>query len=367
MLDKLPSIIDNTEFENGFAITEDGVYTPAYVASQRGFSSGRFSPGETLDNFYKRLKDEAGILGLCPFEACGEYLDFSKLENASLDEHNSFWDDFSEIVGKVNYGELMPRSKLMIAKLNGVQVDDGVAAEIGYFAGKFNRPIAGILTDKRLDVNESIKYFLGEGPYKGAIFSGRDSIDNAIQSLGQALPKTRKNIKSDYKNNGNFQGNKIRIQGRDYTPAIVFSHAGYDSSDNKNLEKFCSELLKTGVFPMPTFESEFSIIERDAYDEAGKIHPGIIYNELMPRAEFAISMLDGAHTLSDDVAAEIGFFAGRYNKANIGIRSDFRLADHPRAPINIAVRYFMDQGPYNGMFFHGPGSYENALEHISKL
>src|SRR3990172_4839460 len=110
-LDKLPSIIMNTKFdEKGFAITEQGVLVPAYVASQLGFSTtGR----EQLQCFYNKLKKEADVLALCPFEACGEYLDFSKLEQSkTIDEVISFWDKFNRLIGPVNYGELMPRSKL---------------------------------------------------------------------------------------------------------------------------------------------------------------------------------------------------------------------------------------------------------------
>ena len=59
-------------------------------------------------------------MALCPFTACGEYLNFAKLGEAkTIDEVLEFWDGFNKIVGPVNYGELMPRSKLMIAILDG--------------------------------------------------------------------------------------------------------------------------------------------------------------------------------------------------------------------------------------------------------
>jgi len=74
-------------------------------------------------------------------------------------------------------------------------------------------------------------------------------------------------------------------------------------------------------------------------------------------------------THTDGVSAEIGFYAAEYKgkKPVVGIRSDLRLAENPGAPINPAVRYFMDQGPYGGLFFGGPDAYDEAVESIAKL
>ena len=71
----LPSVITKTQFdEKGFVQSEQGLLVPAYVASAKGFSE----EGRTwLAWFYHTLK-ERKIFALCPFAACGEYLDSRK-------------------------------------------------------------------------------------------------------------------------------------------------------------------------------------------------------------------------------------------------------------------------------------------------
>jgi hypothetical protein len=78
-LKNLPSIILETTFnKEGLVVAEEGVLVPAYVASQLGFNV----PGrDYLEQFYARLRTEAGIFPLCPFKAYGEYLDFSVLDS----------------------------------------------------------------------------------------------------------------------------------------------------------------------------------------------------------------------------------------------------------------------------------------------
>jgi len=192
-LDKLPSIIQETEFdERGFAKSDSGLLVPAYMASQLGFSA---SGKEQLERFYDCLKNEAGILPLCPFTACVEYLDFSRLENLKTNEELwSFWDDFNKIIGPVNYGELMPRSKLMIAVLDGGHaLDDGVSAEIGFYAAEYKgeKPIVGIRSDVRLaenpaaPINPAVRYFIDQGPYGGSFFSGIDAYDKSVASIAK--------------------------------------------------------------------------------------------------------------------------------------------------------------------------------------
>jgi hypothetical protein len=196
-LDKLPSIIRNTEFdEKGCARTESGPLVPAYVASQLGFSI----PGkQQLNIFYGRLRQEARVLPLCPFTACAEYLDFSKLERLrSMDEVLGFWNDFNKIVGPVNYGVLMPKSMLMIAILDGGHaLDDGVCAEIGHYATEYKgqKPIIGIRSDFRLSenfsapINPAVRFFLDQGPYKGEFFTGPDAYDKALDSIAGMTKK----------------------------------------------------------------------------------------------------------------------------------------------------------------------------------
>ena len=140
-LKKLPSIISNNVFnEKGLIETKSGLLVPAYVGSQLGFNvPGRYF----LENsFYPKLRQELGVFPLCPFTACGEYLDFSKLsEDMSVREFRAFWEEFNRTIGPVNYQTLFPRSKFLIALFDGSHAsDDGLCTEVGIFSTT-NKPI----------------------------------------------------------------------------------------------------------------------------------------------------------------------------------------------------------------------------------
>ena len=177
-LKKIPSITKDTKFSRkGLVITESDLLVPAYVASQFGFNE----PGrEFLERFYERLRNEVEIFPLCPFKACEEF----------LDKNNPNWGKFNKIVGKVNYGILIPNSKLLIALLDGSHaIDDGVSAEIGYYAGKMpGNPIIGIRSDFRLaenpeaPINLAVKYLI-EKSHRGKLFTGSGAYDNAFEYL----------------------------------------------------------------------------------------------------------------------------------------------------------------------------------------
>lgn len=170
-LDKLPSIIRNTRFnKKGLAETESGFLVPAYVASEFGFHDlGR----EILDLIvYPNLR-EAGILPLCPFAACMEYLGPFPTMDTPLEKVLAFWDGFNSLIGPVNYETLMPPSRFMFAILDGSHsVDDGVAAEVSHFATHYRkRSIIGMRSDIRIaeniaaPINPAIRYLLDQGPY----------------------------------------------------------------------------------------------------------------------------------------------------------------------------------------------------------
>jgi hypothetical protein len=188
-LDKLPSIIAKSRFnKKGFTYSDSGLLVPAYVASDFGFyDSGR----DELKRFYSELL-EVGVLALCPFQACREYLDFSRLKKCKTERQKfNFWDRFNKIVGPINYGELMPRSKLMIALLEGHCLDDGACAEIGHYATKYQgkRPIFGIRTDVRggenpaTSINPAVRYFLDQGPYNNHFFENPNARQNALIAI----------------------------------------------------------------------------------------------------------------------------------------------------------------------------------------
>ncbi len=200
-LKKLPSIIRDTKFSaDGLAISENGLLVPAYVASQFGFNS----PGrEFLESFYERLRRKADILPLCPFKACGEYLD-KTLPN---------WREFNRIVGLVNYEILIPKSKLLIALLDGSHaIDDGVSAEIGFYAGRYpEKPIIGIRSDFRrasenpeTAINLAVKYLLEQND-EGRLFAGSEAYDDAITYLSGLTKKIIEKSISHFKSLNKFK------------------------------------------------------------------------------------------------------------------------------------------------------------------
>lgn len=146
----------------------------AYISNQFGFSE----TGQYLLNnlFYPKIK-ELGIDILDPFVECSKYLDFDFLNNLdkkSYLEVKEFWKSFNSKVTNIN-NDLMDRSDLMIALLDGGHtVDDGVASEIGYYFN-LKKPIFALRTDIRLvdnmmaPINTQIMgYVCGQG---GGLYS----------------------------------------------------------------------------------------------------------------------------------------------------------------------------------------------------
>ncbi len=197
-LDKQPSVIlENVFDEKGFVETETGLMVPAYIGSQLGFNV----PGKYfLEKFYKDLT-ELGVLPLCPFMSCDEYLDISNLnDDMSVKELTEFWKNFNEnIIPSVNYDTLIPHAKFMIAILDGGHaLDDGVSAEIGYFASNYGS-VFGIRSDFRLAeniagcVNSAVSHFFDEERYGGRYFEGPDAYKEAliyIEEFAQDMLKT---------------------------------------------------------------------------------------------------------------------------------------------------------------------------------
>jgi nucleoside 2-deoxyribosyltransferase len=197
-LERLPSVIAKNKFnEKGLVESEGELLVPVYVASQLGFNThGK----EYLNKFfYPALKADAGVLPLCPFTACDEYLDFTKLsDEMPVKSQKKFWSEFSEIIGEVNYKTLMPKSKFMISILDGGHaVDDGVSAEIGYYAANHGR-IIGIRSDFRLaenpaaPINMAVRWFIDSGPYNGKFFEEPEAYDNAFKTIKEWADEIRK-------------------------------------------------------------------------------------------------------------------------------------------------------------------------------
>ncbi|MFH1511306.1 MAG: hypothetical protein ABIF10_06450 [Candidatus Woesearchaeota archaeon] len=198
-LPKLPSFITENEFdENGLVKTINGLMVPAYVGSQIGFNKAgsRF----LQQVFYPELKKRM-IYPLCPFTACAEYLDFSKLsDDMPVSEYTKFWDDFNHVVGAVNYETLMPISRFMVALFDGSHAsDDGLCSEVAHFASHYG-PVIGIRSDFRLaeniaaPINPAIRYFIDQGKYNGVFYSGPNAYEDAYSGLEKLANKTISDI-----------------------------------------------------------------------------------------------------------------------------------------------------------------------------
>lgn len=199
--DDLPSVLTSNEFnEDGLVeadiiyvagvgaspVKEHKIWVPAYVASPFGFHLGDKSPVKFLKDFYVELAEKAGVLALCPFAACAEYLDDKVFdETITVKEYKEIWEKFNDLVGPVNYETLMPHAKFMIAICDGgPDVDSGVAAEITHFAKNHGRVIA-ISSDFRpaenpaAPINPAVRYFVDRGPYKGYLCLGKGVYNDA--------------------------------------------------------------------------------------------------------------------------------------------------------------------------------------------
>jgi nucleoside 2-deoxyribosyltransferase len=167
-------------------------FVPAYVASQLGFNT----PGKYfLQEFFYPALLERGVLPLCPFAACVDYLDQKVFyENLSVKKNKQLWDNFNKnIVPEVNYNTLMPKAKFLIAILDGGHAaDDGVCAEIGYYAREFPmRPIIGIRSDFRLSENPAATVNPAVSHFVTQLFEGPEAYQHALTSIKTLSEKIR--------------------------------------------------------------------------------------------------------------------------------------------------------------------------------
>ncbi|PIN86644.1 hypothetical protein COV19_03980 [Candidatus Woesearchaeota archaeon CG10_big_fil_rev_8_21_14_0_10_44_13] len=199
---KLPSVLEKYKFnKQGLIETDYGLRVPAYVASPLGFNvPGRFY----LENiFYPKLDNGAGVIPLCPFKACAEYLGPMPVDSAPFRKKFNYWHKFNtEIIPEVNYGLLMPASRFMIAILEGHSVDEGVAAEIAHFSTEGYGPVIGIRTDFRLaenmaaNINGAVQHFIDGKPYSGKFICGPDAYDVAMREIKTLADKIREETKA---------------------------------------------------------------------------------------------------------------------------------------------------------------------------
>jgi len=186
---KLPSVIEKIELdERGLIITPDGPKVPIYVASGLGFNHAGRSFLET--EVIPKLQS-LGTLVFDPFEICLEFIDPTVFDGKiPVEEQKTLWQRFNHQIGVINYGLLIPKSKIMFAILEGHPPDEGVAAEIAYMVN-FG-PVVGVRTDIRLaensatGTNPAITYFM-QKPYNGAYFEGPEAYDQAYKLVEQLI------------------------------------------------------------------------------------------------------------------------------------------------------------------------------------
>ncbi|MFC1697962.1 hypothetical protein ACFL1H_06490 [Nanoarchaeota archaeon] len=182
------------------------------------------------------------------------------------------------------------------------------------------------------------------------------------------------------KNNKFLKNGLVKIKNELYVPAYCASQLGFNYPGKFFLKKeFYPELRKRKILPLCPFDAceEFlkfhdeseniSMFEYEKMcDENCKTIGIVNYKTLIPHSKMLIAILDGSHAVDDGVAAEIGDYSHYYPM--IGIRSDFRLAEHIRAPINMAVMDFFNREEFpDNKLYSGMNAYDEAYDGIEKL
>ncbi len=159
----------------------------AYLATQFGFSeTGRY----ILDTLIKPRITCMGITINDPFLECGKELDIGHL--SSLDRYEDrmrYWREFSRKVTPIN-NRLMRDSNCLLAILDGGHaVDDGVAGEIGYYAGIERGPIFALRSDFRCGENMAVSvnpqllgYILQSG---GELIDGPEALNRWFGAINE--------------------------------------------------------------------------------------------------------------------------------------------------------------------------------------
>ena len=180
------SVVEGDSFcENGLVRGKNGLLVPAYVGSTLGYNH----PGRMfLSKYFYPALSKTGIFPLCPFDSCSEFLDKEKLMGKEAIE--GLERDYEEAVRLIKFEQLMPKSKIMIALLEGANVGRSLCAEICHFAENIG-PVIGIRSEMSLsgsdksEIDPGLRYFLYKGPYKGYYFCGEEAYSQAFGLLGR--------------------------------------------------------------------------------------------------------------------------------------------------------------------------------------
>lgn len=161
------------------------VEVTGYLANQFGFSETGLW---LLNDLIKPGLERIGINILEPFTEVGKVIDFSSLDSLKYhEERKSRLRGFSERIGPIN-DKLMQKSDCLLALLDGgPAVDDGVAGEIGYYAGIKRGPIFALRSDFRCGENMSVSinpqllgYILGS---RGELYEPPKAIDRWFERI----------------------------------------------------------------------------------------------------------------------------------------------------------------------------------------
>lgn len=159
---KWPRCISEYNFTPDGFVLESGTnrkLIPIYVAGLKKISA------DATDTIITPLK-ERGYHILDPLEACKEYLD--KPHTREREE---------EVVDTLCYDVLMPRSKGLIALLNGNDTDISAVAEIATMADTYG-PVVGIV-EKDETVDMALKRYMDETHF-GSLFEGSRAKEEAL-------------------------------------------------------------------------------------------------------------------------------------------------------------------------------------------
>lgn len=159
----------------------------AYLASPLGFSeAGRaFYEGTLLP-----LVRETGFQVLDPWSLTPQALIRPVLALPYGDEKRVQWRRLNQVIGQHN-ADAIRRCRVVVAVLDGTDVDSGTAAEIGY-AAALGKTILGYRGDFRLSadnegatVNLQVEYFIRQ--------NGGEIVDSVVR-LRQALVRLRQSL-----------------------------------------------------------------------------------------------------------------------------------------------------------------------------
>lgn len=163
-------------------------------------------------------------------------------------------------------------------------------------------------------------------------------------------------------------------------PAYVGSQLGFNEPGKIFIYKYFYPRLEkeAGVYALCPFlacseyigkiPSRLSAIEKhqNFWNNFNKLVGIINVEYLMPHSKFMIALVEG-HSLDDGLCSEIADYARNFGPV-LGIRSDVRLGENLGSSINPAVRYYMDLGPFKGLFINDSiDSYNKAIRIIKSV